>query len=121
MYDVLKLDWEHMMDSDYLFKCNSQKKIIEIKGANMVDSLSKDSDIIIFYNLYTGIPYLLVEKTASRVELPSVESVSVPNPFNICIYDLEEEDAVEIVCVHKDIQDAIDKLDGDAAAAYSQG
>lgn len=119
MYNILQMNWEQIMDSEYLFKCNSQKKVVEIKGVNMSDSLSKDSDIIIFYNLYTGVPYLLVEKTAMRIPIPQVGTVSVPDQFNICFYDLEDEDAVEVVCVHKDIADAIDKLDSDAAA-YSQ-
>lgn len=117
MYDVLQLSWGQMMESDYLFKCNSQKKIVEIKGVNMGDTLSNDSDIVIFYNLYTGNPYLLVEKTATSVDVPDVSSITVPSPFSVDVYCMEDEDAVEVICVHQDIRDAIDKLDSDANTA----
>lgn len=120
MYDILKLNWNQMMESDYNFKCHSRKKIIEIEGACLSDALSKSSSIVIFYNLYDGSPYLLVEKTYEDVGDISDIELEVPELFSISVYSLEDGDATEIVCTHKAICAAIDAESAGDSADESQ-
>lgn len=113
MYDILKLSWDDVLMSDYLFKCNSHKKVVEIKGENMPDSVYNDSDIVIFYNMYTDTPYLLVEKVTDKSDPVDTTAIVVPQEFIVKQIILEEENAAEIICVHESIRNAIDGMSAD--------
>lgn len=73
MYDkILSMLWDEIYNSDYEFKSNTEKHVIEIKG-NQFES-SDDSLFLIYYNVYTGEPMVIMQRydrMGVEIELPS--------------------------------------------------
>ena len=77
MYDkLLSIMWEEIMNSDYIFISNSEKRVIQIKGSEVSDDTEDDSIILVYYNMFTGKPLLLIQHYDGRGRasiLPSIE------------------------------------------------
>lgn len=58
--DLLKTSWDDMMYSEYEFKSNSEKRIVEMVG-NQFDE-NDSSLIVIYYNMFTGYPMILIQR-----------------------------------------------------------
>lgn len=61
MYDILlSKTWDDMMESEYMFKSNTEKHVIDIRGDEFVDG--DKSLIVVFYNLLKGIPMVILQR-----------------------------------------------------------
>lgn len=61
MYEkLLSMSWSDMMESDYLFKSNSEKRVIQISADEVSEDKGDDSIILVYYNVYTGKPIILL-------------------------------------------------------------
>lgn len=119
MYSILNMSWSDVLNSDLYFKCNSQKRIIEMNGADMEDFFSKESSILIFYNLHTKLPMMLVEKVFFHEKPIEISKSDLScKGFNVTVNEVEDDaDCKEIVLVHTDILSAIraEELNADNA------
>ena len=69
---ILEMDWDTIQQSDYRYKSNIFKHVVQIKG----DEFDEPgiAVMLIYYNVYTGSPMLAVARMKQRgAELPSVE------------------------------------------------
>ena len=115
-YSILNMRWTEVLCSEYFFKSNSRRRIIELNGKDVDDCISKDSCIIIMYDILNGKPLVLTEKFYNddipEDVLNSLES-AIPEKFN---YNIERgEDShgefIEIICVRKSLQDSLSDTD----------
>lgn len=61
MYEkLLQMSWDDMMHSDYVFKSNVEKHVIQIFGSEFEDG--DTSLILVYYNVYTNKPMLLIQR-----------------------------------------------------------
>lgn len=56
--ELLKNTWDQMMDSEYFYKSNIQKHVIQMDGSELGDERS--SMILIYYNVYTQTPMICI-------------------------------------------------------------
>ena len=72
LQEVLKMDWDTIQQSDYRYKSNIFKHVVQIKGSEFGEP--SISIMLIYYNVYTGMPMLAVARMKQRgAELPDVE------------------------------------------------
>lgn len=57
--DFLAMSWNDVRDSDYDFKSNTLKHVIEISGSQVIDG--DDSTILVYYNVYTNYPMICLQ------------------------------------------------------------
>lgn len=107
MYDtLLSKTWDEMMYSDYVFKSNNEKKIIEIKG-NQFNPDDK-SLIIVYYNVYTHKPMILIQRYIEDIGADTTPEVKGFSKTFIKDEDEYGNDFTEIVYVLRALQDAIE-------------
>lgn len=115
MYEFLNLDWKELSMSDYSYKRNTPRRIMELNAADLPDGQSAvlDSSILIFYNLYTNQPMVMVEKVMGCTNLPAESEIvsllddKVRENFNVACHLYEKTECVEIVLTRKDLYEAI--------------
>lgn len=56
--ELLSYTWVQMMESDYMYTSNNQKHVIQISGEELDDT--RDSTILVYYNVYTQTPMICV-------------------------------------------------------------
>ena len=114
-YEVLSKSWADMATSDYFYKSNSRRKVIEMTGADCPDAVSSDSVIIIMYNVVTGCPLVLTEKFYSSLDKYIMDSMSdvVKEKFNVTIETGEDNNGkfTEIICIRKSFYDSVTESD----------
>ena len=54
------MTWDEMMESDFVFKSNTEKHVIDINGAELEDG--NESLIVIFYHMWKGIPMVVLQR-----------------------------------------------------------
>ena len=106
MYEqLLRMTWWDMMNSDYVFKSNIEKHVIQIFGSEFEDG--DDSLILVYYNVYTNEPMLLIQRYNRKgVEIhpPEVEG------FNMTLVEDTETDGcdfTEVTYVLCSLQEAL--------------
>ena len=109
---ILSKSWDNMMRSEYLFKSNTMRRIIEITGEEMGSPYSKKSDIIIFYNIQTGNPMVMVERILvdTLITMPVEYEFSIPG-FTVNIEHIKKDDDayIEIIITAQDLYTALSK------------
>lgn len=75
--ELLSRTWEDIMEADYIFKSNTGKHVIELPASSI--GLSDDSIILIYYNVYTGEPMILMHHMHYDVDVkyPEIEGYTV--------------------------------------------
>ena len=110
-YSILKLSWTEMSMSDYFYKSNSRRKVIEMEGVDCADSVSNESAIVIMYNMMTGCPLVLTEKFYGELDKNVVNNLdeAVSAKFNVTVETGEDGDGkyTEIICIRKSFYDAV--------------
>lgn len=77
MYEnLLSLTWEEIMESDYIFISNSEKRVIQIKGSEVAEDATDDSIVLVYYNMFTGKPLLLIQHYDGRGRASVLPSIS---------------------------------------------
>lgn len=56
--EYAKMTWDDVQDSNYQFKCNNIKHVIQISGEELGGPTG--SLLLTYYNLYTGLPMIMV-------------------------------------------------------------
>lgn len=67
--ELLQKSWDDMMNSDYLFKSNISRFVVEIPLKEIVSNNADKSIILIYYNVYTKRPMILMHQYDSVVDL----------------------------------------------------
>lgn len=97
------MSWDDMMESDYIFKSHAVKHVVQINGKELGGI---DSTILIYYNVYNGMPMLLVQRFNKTVdiELPEIDGY-------VSTYirgdDIDEEEFTEITYILTAIKNAV--------------
>lgn len=106
MYDkVLSMSWEEFRDSDYIYKSNTEKHVIEIRGSEFEPS--DKSLFVIYFNVFTGQIMVALQRTTGVPEF----SEYVKNNFIITTtegIDVDESKYTDIVFVHKVLSEALE-------------
>lgn len=58
--ELLSMTWDEMMESDFVFKSNTEKHVIDINGAELEDG--NESLIVIFYHMWKGTPMVVLQR-----------------------------------------------------------
>ena len=115
MYEVLKMDWPTIQDSNLLFRSNSRMRTLEFNGSDIDDCYSNESSIIIVYNIVSAVPLLLVERIAGNIEIEDLEEIkkSIPKSFNIHIdHNMTKDGEVtDIVLVRRELYVSLSEED----------
>lgn len=103
--EFLKMSWNDVMNSDYLFKSNNVKHVIQIRGSE----LNGPSDVVllVYYNMYTDFPMVAVSVRDGHYEDPIEE---IPG-FNIArnyIKDDEGKEETQVVYIAEEINELLD-------------
>lgn len=72
--ELLTTNWEQILNKDIVMKTNTVRRIITVKGSEFIPN--DESIIIVYYNLATGTPYLLVQvytKEIPGLDVPDIE------------------------------------------------
>ena len=108
--ELLSKTWDDIMDSDYSFKSNTMRRIIQIKGEEIQSPYSVNSDIIIFYNISSGEPMVYVE----RIQVDDLKTMPLEYEINIpgFVVNIEhgakgENAYVEIIITRADLYSAL--------------
>ena len=59
LQEFLKKSWSEIMNSDYNFKSNTFRHVIEISGSEIIEG--DDSHILVYYNTYTQMPMIVLQ------------------------------------------------------------
>ena len=70
--EFAQYSWDEIQESEYVFKSNVQKHVIQIKGSELGDT--KDSILLAYYNVYTGTPMILIYRVDGE-DLGPVEDI----------------------------------------------
>ena len=73
--ELLSMTWDEMMESDFVFKSNTEKHVIDIKGADVEDG--NESLTVIFYHLLKPDVIYAILKSNPVPPLPDITSVSL--------------------------------------------
>lgn len=114
-YDVLKYSWSEMAVSNYFYKSNSRRRVIEMNGSECPDSVMDTSAIVIMYNVVSGCPLILTEKFYEPLTKPIMDNLSeiVRDKFNVNIETGEDKNGsfTEIVCIRKSFYNSVVECD----------
>ena len=104
MYEkLLSMTWADIMESDYIFKSNFEKRVIVISASEVSDDKDDDSIILIYYNVYTGKPIVLLHhynKKGMATEIPDIEGYHEDRTEGV---NEDGEDFTEVLYVEEDI------------------
>lgn len=101
----LKLTWNDVIESEYVYKSNTFRHVIEIEGKEF---LEKDSDclVLVYYNVYTGKPMIaLLHYGRTGIEPEQVEGYFIRK-------DEANEDGsfvTEFMYLAQEIKDALEE------------
>lgn len=111
MYEILKLKWDEVTDSNYDVSCDYTHRVATLKGKTFNECYSKRSTTVIFYNHLTGLPMFAAER------IPWDEVPNLPNPLlevpgyvvtvNIIKNNKGEEEYFDVVCTREDFYQKI--------------
>lgn len=62
------MTWDDFMNSEYLFKSNTNKHIVEIKGSEFDEN--DDSTFVIYFNMFDGHIMVMLQHTTNKVDIP---------------------------------------------------
>lgn len=110
-YGILNMDWKEVLTSEYFFKSNSRRRVIEMVGKDLEDSISDESAVLIVYDMLSDKPILLVEKFHHKIQSDILIGLSdkIPEKFNVNIEEGEDSDGsyTEVVLVRKSLQNTL--------------
>lgn len=114
-YEILKYTWVDMAQSDYLYRSNSRRKVIEMDGRDCDCGLSKESVIVIMYNVMTGVPLILTEKFYHTIDAKVLQDVAscVSEKFNVTVEQGEDSNGnfTEVICIRKSFYNSVMQCD----------
>ena len=102
---LLSMTWDEMMNSDYVFKSNVEKRVIQIFGNEFVKD--DDSLILVYYNVYTNKPMICIQRYNRKGVNITPEEV---DGFAVTMVEDVEEDGsefTEITYVLCSLQEAL--------------
>lgn len=103
---LLSMTWGEVMQSDYIFKSNTEKRVIQIFGKEFVKG--DTSLILVYYNVYYNTPMLLIQrydKVGLSLDLPKIKG------FNKhCTEDVDTDGThyTEVVYISEDLQKSLE-------------
>ena len=102
--EFLKKTWAEVVSSDYDFKSNTFKHVIEIDGNELKEG--DDSLILVYYNVYTNLPMIILQHYHRK----GVETEVVAGYHSTVNEGVDEngEDFTEIVYIAEEIKTALD-------------
>lgn len=106
MYEkILNMTWNDFMNSDFLFKSNTEKHVIQIDSKEL--SPDDDSFFLIYFNLYTGAPMVLLQRYNHKGV--TIDDSKYPNYIITKTEgdDDSEDGFTEIVFVLKSVSEAL--------------
>ena len=102
--EFLKKSWAEVNATDYDFKSNTLKHVIEIRGNELRDE--DDSIILVYYNVYTGMPMIVLQHyNRLNIEAEIIPGYSMTKSEGV---DEDGVDATEIVYILEEIKNALD-------------
>lgn len=84
--ELLSMTWDEMMESDYIFKSNTEKHVIDINGVELEDG--NESVTVIFYHMWKGTPMVILQRYPYAGATIDVDDYP---DFNITIAGGEDE------------------------------
>lgn len=102
--EFLKKTWTEVNASEYDFKSNTFKHVIEIDGSELREG--DDSLILVYYNVYTNMPMIVLQHYHRKIE-SSEKVLGYHSTVNEGV-DENGEDFTEIVYIAEEIKTALD-------------
>lgn len=102
----LSMSWSDIIDSDYSYKSNSFRHVIEINGSEF---LEKDNDcfVLVYYNVYTGKPMIaLLHYERLGIEPEQVEGYFVRKDEGVD--EVNNTSVTEIMYLSQTIKNALE-------------
>ena len=104
MYELLlEMTWHDIMESDYIFKSNFEKHVIQISASELNNDKDDDSVILIYYNVYTGKPIILLHHSNKKGVCMNVPSVAGYHEDRTEGVNDDGEDFTEVLYVDEEI------------------
>ena len=100
--DFLSMTWDDVQSSEYYFKSNNQKHVVQIEGSEIGERES--ALFLVYYNLYTGVPMVAVMRVDGDENTP-VSSIEGFRHVKEVLPDEDGKKSIEVVY----IEDSIDK------------
>lgn len=100
--EFLSMTWDDVQKSDYYFKSNIQKHVVQIDGSEIGEAES--ALFLIYYNLYTGVPMVAVMRMDGGEDTP-VKSIDGFRHVKEVLPNEDGKSSIEVVY----IEDSIDK------------
>ena len=104
MYEIVNMSWDDVRNLDTVLKSNSAHFVVDVKGSEVQSSFNKDSDIVIFFNMFTKMPYLLLEHIPYIIKEEEMKDIVVPG-FKVNISF--GEDSTEIILVKESLYESL--------------
>ena len=103
--ELLSIDWNDMMMSDYIFKSNTEKHVIQVYGSEF--NKNDKSLILVYYNVYTNKPMMLLQRyndVGLNLKLPDIDG------YSKTLVEGEDDEGVftEVTYVLKSLQEALE-------------
>ena len=106
MHDtILNMTWNDFMESDYSFKSNTEKRVIEVKGSDF--DPSDNSLFVLYFNVFTGELMIALQHTDKK----PIISDKVKEKFIITDtedVETDEDKYFEVVFVQKALSKALE-------------
>lgn len=106
MHDtILNMTWNDFMESDYSFKSNTEKRVIEVKGSDF--DPSDNSLFVLYFNVFTGELMIALQHTDKK----PIISGKVKEKFIITDtedVETDEDKYFEVVFVQKALSKALE-------------
>jgi hypothetical protein len=102
---LLKMNWDDIMNSDYVFKSNMEKHVVQIFGDEL--EAGDDSLILIYYNVYTNEPMLMLQRYNRKGAMLVPEEVDGYTMTREEDTDEDGSDYTEITYVLRSLQEAL--------------
>lgn len=102
--DFLKLTWDEVLRSDYEFKSNNPRRVIQIRGAEL--NCPSDAVLLVYYNVYTNTPMIVVSIRKGHHDEP-MECIPGFRVTRDYIHDIEGNEETQVVYIENTLDDAI--------------
>lgn len=84
MYELLlKTNWNDILEKDLMMKTQTARHILTVKGSEFKQD--DDSVILVYYNIVTGEPYLLIQIYTR--EIPNMHIPDIDGFEGSCIHE----------------------------------
>lgn len=103
--EFLRLTWNEVQDSEYRFKSNNAKHVIQLEGTEIGGPLG--SLLLTYYNLHTGTPMIAVWRVEGE-DVTGIEDVKGFRHVREFLKDADGKKSTETVYIEDYIGKALD-------------